>query len=232
MYRHSRLLDWDSESASEKMNMLPATSDGSRILRLLAGKDDNFWSAERIKHLTQYPNWSIATDTITATRSYTLGASIAASLLSRSLEFSTDLTQDELDRIHCIASTFLLDMLDKADRWEEFLAWFWFLRYNTNSYLRYDLHILSHTGNDIDEFVDDQGDEYTWVHNMYIYDRRRKVIERKLERKRKGRASKSDLHHNQESLSEMDIQCRIMNVLSYYNAKMQAEAFWQSFWQK
>lgn len=202
------------------------------MLRPFAGNDTGFWTAERIRYLTEYPNWSLATDTITATRSYDLGVSIASSLLVRSFEFADELTNEELDRIHHIVSTFLLTMLDKADMWGAYLAWFWFLRHNTDSYLRYDLHILSHEGTDIDEFIDDRGDQYTWVHNMYIYNHRRRIIERKLERAKAGRTSKADLHHNQHELSETDLKCRITNVLAEYEFKMRAEAFWQSFWEK
>lgn len=212
------------------MNALASIVQNGGMLRRLAGSDDGMWTVERLRLLTKHPNWSIATDLMVATRSYDIGVSFAASVLSNSALLSSKLTESETDRIQHIASTFLLEMLDKADMWEQYLAWFWFLRHNTDNYLRYDLHILSHQGNEIDAFVDDKGDEYKWVHNTYIYNHRRLTVERKLERAKAQGHIGSDHHHPQAELSSEDLKMRMFKVLAYHEMKADAEAFWRSFW--
>lgn len=199
-------------------------------LYALSGNDGGIWTLDRIRFATKYPNWSIVTDCLEATRNYDLALSFGTSIFLRSFDFADQMPNDELERIHHITSTFILNMLDKADLWSEYLVWFSFLRYHTNNYLRYDLHILSHTGTDIEEFIDDKGDEYTWVHNMYVYNHRRRTIERKLARKNAGNARKSDMHHPKADLSPMDLRCRLENVFSFYRFKLEQAAFWQSFW--
>ncbi len=204
----------------------------SSRLKGLAGNDKNFWTPDKIRFLTKYPNWAIATDSLIATRNYDVAISFAASIFLRSFEFSAELTETELQRIHHITSTLLLQMFDKADRWNEYVMWFWFLRKHTNNYLRYDLHIVQHHDPDIDLFIDDKGDQYTWVHTMYLYNHRRRIIERKLQRSKDGKASKSDKHRSKDDLTATDLRCRLENVFSYYRFKFEQEAFWQSFWKK
>ena len=201
-------------------------------LRVYAGNDEGVWSAERIRYLTKYPNWSIATLSLGTTRNYELGLSFAASILTNSFDFAGELSKEDIERAQHLTSVFFLEMLDKADRWDDYLDWFWFLRRHTNVYLRYDLHILAHRDNDIDLFIEKRGDNYTWVHNMYIHNRRRRNIERKIERRSRGSSRKSDKHSSKGELSTTELKCRLESLFSHFRLKFAAEAFWKSFWKK
>lgn len=212
------------------MNALVPTITGIN-LHALAGDDGDIWTLERIRNTTKYPNWTLAIDSLEATRNYDLALSFSISIFIRSFDYTSEMSKDELERIHHITSSFILSMLDKADMWEEFLAWFWFLRHHTESYLRYDLHIGSHNDSDLEQFIDDKGDHYTWVHNMYVYNHRRRIVERKLSRRRTGMERKSDLHHPKSELSHMDLRRRLENVFAHFRIKQEAQAYWQAFWQ-
>lgn len=214
-------------------HMHPIKHPSLAVLDELVDDDSELWTVERIRHLTHLRNFCTVKDMLLMTRSYTLGISLASSLFLGSIKYSEELkATDEFDRIQEISAMFLLELLDKADKWETYLLWFKFLRENANSYVSYERHILSHEGNDIDEFIVGHSDGDSLVHNLYFYRRRRDIIERKLERWRSGKSYKNDLHHNKDELSDMDIKSRIMRCAQFYEKQREAEEFWKSFWKK
>lgn len=214
------------------MKTLPIKHDGISVLHQYSKDASGLWTVERIRYLLKYPNWSIVTDMIQSTRNYDIGLSIASSLFLDSFRFKDELKDDEFDRLQFLSAMFLLEMFDKADRWEAYLIWFDFLRNHLNIYLRYDQNFSRHNDEGIEEFIDNRGDEYRWVSNMFLYNRRRRTIERKWDRLQNGKSYKSDLHHGKNELSDEDISNRIIKIVSTYDEKMRATEFWQSFWKK
>ncbi len=65
--------------------------------------------------------WCFATEAIRATRNYDIGLDVGVLLLQCTLQFQDRLDENELDRSLHIISIFILDMLDRSDRWDEYL---------------------------------------------------------------------------------------------------------------
>ena len=154
-----------------------------------------------MRYVTNYPNWGIATDSLKAIRGYEAGIYFAASTFNAAFKHHSELTTQEFDRIAHISAVFLLEMLDKADWWDEYLEWFSFLERNSKF-------------------------------SAFVYERRRKVIERKIARRDAKGSLRGLHHHSRSSLTIQDLRNRLEAVFAHYRFKQQAEAFWRDYWRK
>jgi hypothetical protein len=84
--------------------------------------------------------------------------------------------------MHCLA------MLDKLDRWDQYLqAWDW-IRMNTSYASTYARDARSRHGQRIEPFMISQDSNTIQVHFLYHISSRRAIIERKLARRQAGRS--------------------------------------------
>ena len=118
--------------------------------------------------------------------------------------YRAKLTPDESRIGFVFCNYFLLEMLDRMDRWEEYLEVWNRLRSDTKVVALSDVDSPSKTK--LDEAFD---------YLLQITGHRRKLIERKLERKRAGRKLGNLMHHQQEDLSPGEIEDRLRRTLRW-----------------
>jgi len=105
---------------------------------------------------------------------------------------------------------FLLNLLDRMDRWGEYLSLWENLRKNTQFFNSYAKDSLETHGKDMEPFIlaDDGGT--VRVHFLYGILHRRQVIQRKYARLLSGKSVVR--HARQEELSRNEIHQRLENV--------------------
>jgi hypothetical protein len=131
-------------------------------------------------------------------------------LLLTHLESAQDqLSKEEFERCWQALASHHLNMLDKLDRWEEYLETWDNIRSNALMTLTYAKDAReSHEGR-IDPYVLHDDARILYVHFLYPSSHRRGVIERKLARKRAG-AKLGNLYHAPKSeLTNEEIRQRI-----------------------
>lgn len=179
-------------------------------------------SVNDLRRLLSYPAWGYVTQLLNRTRAYDSALSGAELLIEVIESYEHELTRKELDEFLQSAYTLKLQSLDKLDLWKEYLD-FWnnlrkstdyeicYTRSSTQSFLS-----LEHDnkGGGIgnpgrESFILRVEHDLVYLHWLYLFCRRYKLMERKLERRNKGRSRKSDLHHSQLDLSEKEIRRRL-----------------------
>ena len=126
--------------------------------------------------------------------------------LSKSEANQKKLSRDEY-RIH---ATFLnysvLDLLDKMDRWEEYLVVWERLRGRTK--------VVSLSSIETAEVASD--DESVYADVLLFTGHRKELIERKLQRKRAGKKLGNLVHARREELSEKEVSQRLERILGWW----------------
>jgi len=200
-----------------------------RFRHLVAPFDAEPITLERFRHLIGYPNWSIVCDAATAARRYDLGLDFAMQLFRAAWHFEAQLSAHEFERALHITSIHILDMLDKADRWEDYIDWFVFLRDYSTVYLRERTAWLARNTPLEDYLIRYDGD-YAILRYMYHYHPRYSVIRRKLARKRAGRSTAHLEHHSFHELSPDQVHDRLAHVAGFWRFKKAADARWDAYW--
>lgn len=173
--------------------------------------------------------WCFATEAICATRNYDIGLDIGILLLQCTIQFQTRLDEHELDRSLHIISIFILDMLDRSDRWEEYLDWFNFLKKNCTLNIRENKNWLRNDPETLAYIVGRDGNDVLLKY-MYQYHPRMKTIERKIARLRRGRSTGNVRHPQKDELTPEEIRHRLDKVIELFRFKQTATAYWQQYW--
>ena len=141
---------------------------------------------------------------VVATRSYGEGLDIATELLRLNEAYRAKLRPDDYRIGFIFLNYFLLEMLDKMDRWEEYLeVW---------NRLCSDTKVVALS--DVDSTSEAQLDE-AFDYLLRVTGHRRELIERKLERKAAGRKLGNVMHRRQDELSTAEIEDRLQRTLRW-----------------
>lgn len=164
------------------------------------------------RHLMSYPKWNFFTQSLVESRSYEKGLDACLILLRYAEENCASLSRQEYEDNLQSLYFFLLTLLDKLDKWEDYLTLWESLRQSTTMTVPYDSAALRNHGERIRPFVLSEEGNTTQVHFLYLISHRKEIIERKLCRKRSGRKIGNLLHGQQDELSKREIRRRLEHV--------------------
>ena len=142
---------------------------------------------------------------VVATRSYPEGLDAAVLLLRLTEANRSRLDKEEYQTNLTFLYYFLLTVLDKMDRWEEYLRVWERLQQKTK--------VVSLSAVQADDPL--ANDDSVYADVLSLTDYRKELIERKLERQRAGKKMGNLLHARQEELPEEEIQERLERILRW-----------------
>ncbi len=157
--------------------------------------------------------WAGLVQAVQATRSYEAGLDAALLLLRVTDLHHEHLSQREYEAHRRQLYWFLLELLDRLDRWKSYLAIWEYLRTHTT----YSLELQPRAGQSPDArlapfILRDDACGLT-VHFLWLIQYRKEVIGRKVDRQRRG-AGLGNLHHaTQDALSAAEIRERLQAVV-------------------
>lgn len=142
---------------------------------------------------------------VVATRSYPEGLDAAVLLLRLTEANRSRLDKEEYQTNLTFLYYFLLTVLDKMDRWEEYLRVWERLQQKTK--------VVSLSAVQADDPL--ANDDSVYADVLSLTDYRKELIERKLERQRAGKKVGNLLHARKEELPEEEIQERLERILRW-----------------
>lgn len=176
---------------------------------------------------------------VCSTRAYDDGLGVGFRLLAATERYRRRMTAKAYEEKLITLYLFILNMLDKADGWEEYLAAWQSIRENTTLSLSYSFDALESHGEKIRPFVlsglperrkaigdggstalahtdgvqelthDPPQPQDIQVHFLYLQKHRRELVERKLARQRAGKLVRSMMHGRREDLTRAEIRDRL-----------------------
>ena len=168
---------------------------------------------EKYRQILSYPTWSFLRQVIVETRSYEEGLEGALVLLDYTEENSHRLGKKEYETNLSQLYFLILEMLDKQDRWEDYLHAWNQIRENTGFLLTYDRKALEFHSPRIEPFIVRKGTEHVFVHFLWVTSPREELIERKVARKRAGKKLGNLMHAHPQQLFESERKRRLDRIL-------------------
>ena len=177
----------------ERLNLLSRFGESSRL----------DWLG--YKRIMSKPTRHYFVYAVVATRSYPEGLDAAVLLLRLTEANRSRLDKEEYQTNLTFLYYFLLTVLDKMDRWEEYLRVWERLQQKTK--------VVSLSAVQADDPL--ANDDSVYADVLSLTDYRKELIERKLERQRAGKKMGNLLHARQEELPEEEIQERLERILRW-----------------
>lgn len=169
-----------------------------------------------------YPNWNYLRQAIIKTRDYEKGLEGGCLLLQYTEEEKKKLTDKEYENNSVLLYYFILDMLDKMDRWEDYIMVWKHLRGSKDFTLKYAQKSLKVHGNKIKPFISRKDSNCLYVHFLWTTLYRKNLIERKIEKSREEKKIWNLFHATKSELTEEEIQKRLDHIFRL--AKLQRKA--------
>ncbi len=153
--------------------------------------------------------WAAITQAVIRTRSYEAGLEAGLLLLQvaeiHHRQLSRRAVETHVPRLYA----FVLDLLDRLDRWDDYLAAWASIRAHTAWTLTYAARARRRHGARLAPFILQEDATTLWVHFLWLTAHRKAVIERKLDRRGRGRKLGNLKHHAQEELSTTELHRRV-----------------------
>ena len=159
-----------------------------------------------------YPWWNLIRRAIVDTRAYDRGLDAGLQLLRHSDTYRDVLDPRELESHIRTLCLFVLEMLDKGDEWERYLATWDLMRGHTSCGLTYSHAARFRHGPRMTPFILGEDARGLHVHYLYLIAYRRDIVERKRDRQRRGGKLGNCWHGRQEELSDAEIRERLERV--------------------
>jgi len=211
--------------------LLPATPFDSMLVPASSAITEHI-TLDRLRYLLTYPVWGIAQQFAVRTRSYEEWFRFVRVLLRAAFIYQHQFTEREQRSFFPSLFHSLLHMLDKLDRWEEYLSYWHALREHTSFYSTYALDaILRHDGR-IDPFVLSHHGSICHVHFLHSGSHRKLLIERKLDKKQSGCPLGNMLHAPKSELSPNEIRSRIVWLIEFLRYRQRSTVDWKDFWSR
>jgi hypothetical protein len=187
-----------------------------------------YLTIDQFRYFCSYPVWNMATQFIKHTRSYKEGLEVAELLLRAAHTYRDELHNKEVSRSIPLILYFTLTMLDKLDRWEDYLSLFDLLRSSTDFYSVYaEDSVTLHPACFLNYKVGEEGLGLR-IHFLYNQNHRREIIQRKLKRKKEGKSIGHLLHARQDELASADIRYRIEWLIGWYRSMQETAAHYRN----
>ncbi len=171
----------------------------------------------KYRKIMSYPVWNYIRQAVVSTRAYEEGLNVGLLLLYLTEEYHLQLNVKEYKKNSILLYCFILDMLDREDRWEEYLNAWEQIRENTNFAITYTMDARFHHGERMTPFILRMGPDFLYIHFLYTLLYRKEVITRKLNKKNSGGKTSNLLHARQEELSEAEIKRRLDWIIKIAN---------------
>ena len=166
--------------------------------------------------LRSHPTWGLVTQLLVTTRSYDTGLELALALLVVADRYEARRPAHEAARSPVPLYDLLLDMLDRLDEWETYLAVWHQLRRHTTETLTYgDGPHSAASGPRAAPYVMRRTPGRIQVHHLWLLSHRKDLIVRKLARRRAGRRVGNLRHHPQSELSDAELRRRVSAVAEW-----------------
>src|SRR5438445_5225326 len=127
------------------------------------------------RRLMYYPTWNYFIQSLVESRSYEKGLDACLLLLQYTEENRQRLSTKESERNLQALYSFLLTLLDKLDKWEEYLTVWEGLRLNTALTVCYDKVALRSHGERVRPFVLSEDGSTVEVHFLYLISHRKEL---------------------------------------------------------
>ncbi|MBU2530444.1 MAG: hypothetical protein KKD35_05335 [Elusimicrobia bacterium] len=161
----------------------------------------------------EYPTWNYITQTFDYIRAYEDALIFAANLLQELEKNRDKFSQKKYEENIFFIYFFVFTNLDKLDRWEDYLdSWERVLR-NVKVGHKYPLDIKREVG--ITPYIIKESNDAIYVHFLWSLKPRKELIERKLEKKRKGKKIGNLLHAQQSELTTEEIKERFEWIVNF-----------------
>lgn len=132
--------------------------------------------------------------------------------------YKSKLTSEEYDKFGSSLYLFFLHLLDRADRWEDYLQVWDQLRNTTRFYNKYIKSAKYSHSSEIQQFILDETDNSLHVHFLYGTIHRKKILEKKVFKKKEGKKLKNLYHSTIDELTEDEIKDRIAWLNKIFHA--------------
>ena len=155
--------------------------------------------------------WATLAQAVLATRSYEAGLDAGLLLLRVTALHDEHLTEQERATHRTQLYWFILELLDRLDRWDAYLSLWAYLRAHTTY-----AHTLQSTARDdarLAPFMLGEDAGGLQVHFLSLLHARQALIERKLRRQRRGARLGNLRHATQDALSDAEIRERLQAVV-------------------
>ncbi|MCC5848187.1 MAG: hypothetical protein JJU29_08840 [Verrucomicrobia bacterium] len=164
---------------------------------------------KQFRELVSYPTWNYLTQVIRTARAYDEGLSAGIHLLNMNEEYKENLTQEEYDNHLRLLYHLCLDMLDKLDRWQDFLDTFSQVWLDKRFVYRcHKKQLDGEFGELMAKGVVSETPHYVYLHEFWPHVFRKEVIERKIKRQAKGCKMGNMYHHTKDDLTPEEISYR------------------------
>lgn len=184
-------------------------------------------SFEQYDMLLRHPLWGLIAETLICTRSYEDGLRVADKLLELSERYRTRMAQEQyLTNVKSLLR-FSLNMLDRLDRWDEYLKLWTELRGRTDlvDVIRNASTTLRrHYGSELDQWIIREDSSALHLQFLWATGSRRNLIEKKLHKQKTGGKLGNMRHARPSELTTEEIRQRYEFMLrkAEYLEKMQA----------
>ncbi|NPV92095.1 MAG: hypothetical protein HPY50_15115 [Firmicutes bacterium] len=166
--------------------------------------------------------WSSVQWLVMSTRDYERALNTVGMLLHYLESRKTAFEKEVYERYEMKLLDFLLKLLDKTDRWEEYVELYDRILKERPFYcLTYDNERVGEP--EFEQFIRWTGRRFHHVHFLYVHYRRYKVICRKLEKARSGRRTGNLYHAKQEDLSDEELQRRYNQTKQWIDGYLKSE---------
>ena len=155
------------------------------------------------------PRWYFVEKAMVITRSYGQGLEAGLRLLEFTHAHRDVLSAAEFERNETHLYLFLLDLLDRADHWHEYLSAWTQIRRHVRYTLTYWPRTPAHAARATPYVVQRLAGGDLRLHFLWWTDHRKAVITRKLDAQRRGRRLGNLRHHPQADLSDAELRRRL-----------------------
>lgn len=175
----------------------------AKTFRSLTTKAD--FGLPQYRRAMSYPTWNHILAAIRTMREYNAGLQGGLTLLEMTYYYRRELPKPEYESNQRVLYLFILDMLDRLDRCDEYLRVWEQIRAGTLLTFNYAKEAKSRK--DIQPFIVDDRKDPIAVHFLYLASPRKRIIERKMAR------SKYRPHAKREELTESELRIRWTELL-------------------
>ena len=168
---------------------------------------------EQYRAIMSYPVWNFVHRAIVDTRSYEDGLSSGTIFIHLTEGFRARLDQKEYESNMIKLHSLILNMLDRLDRWEEYLEIYEYMRKHCLFCLTYSKDSKQIHGEVFEQFIISEGTRTSNVHFLWGVHHRRDLIEKKLHKKRAGQKLGNQFHARQSELSAEEIDKRLAWIM-------------------
>ena len=153
--------------------------------------------------------WMFIRQAFVATRAYHRGLEAGLRLLRAADAHRAALSPRELESHIATLGLFVLEMLDRDDQWDAYLATWESVREHTDCALTYRLGARQQYGARLTPYILRENAHCVTVHFLWLTRDRKAVIERKAQRQRRGQKLGNLWHAPQDALSEDELRERL-----------------------